>query len=369
MQTTILIPAYRPDEHLIRLAEALTGQYGLRCVIVDDGSGPEFRELFDEAAMTGSTILAHSSNHGKGAAIKTGIAWIRREYPDTAYIITADADGQHLPEDIARLAKVAMENETLSPLILGVRCFLLPQVPLRSRLGNRFSSFYFRLSTGVRCPDTQTGLRAIPRRLFALALATPGERYEFEMQFLMAAAREGALTYVPITTVYETGNKSSHFNTVRDSVRIYKTPLKYVGSSLICAAADLLVFAVLTRILGSGAGFVWAATVLARILSGCLNFMLNRSWSFSGNRASEGNAARQAVRYGILFVAIMCASALCVSMLSALPIPLVLTKAVVDTALSVISYLAQLNWVFKRPEGLPAGRRSRLLYTEKADFH
>ena len=74
-------------------------------------------------------------------------------------------------------------------------------------------------------PDTQSGYRIHSRRFVEDVLATiPGGRYETEMAILVKAAREGyRLVSEPIRTIYEEGNRSSHFNRLRDSYRIYRT--------------------------------------------------------------------------------------------------------------------------------------------------
>ena len=114
-------------------------------------------------------------------------------------------------------------------------------VPPRSSMGNRITSAFFKLCTGVACSDTQTGLRGIPSSLIPLALSTKGDRYDYEMNFLMAAVKKVPLVMIPIETVYMNGNEQSHFHPVRDSFLIYKEPLKKVGLGL--AAAGLLAVA------------------------------------------------------------------------------------------------------------------------------
>ena len=126
-------------------------------------------------------------------------------------------------------------------LVLGVRDFDREDVPPRSSMGNRITSAFFKLCTGVACSDTQTGLRGIPSSLIPLALSTKGDRYDYEMNFLMAAVKKVPLVMIPIETVYMNGNEQSHFHPVRDSFLIYKEPLKKVGLGL--AAAGLLAVA------------------------------------------------------------------------------------------------------------------------------
>ncbi len=357
MKTTILIPAYRPEEKVLALADGLKEQLqdetDSHILVVDDGSGREFAHVFERLEEKGCEVLHCAANGGKGAALKKGIDRIRTARPDTDYIITADCDGQHRPEDIAGLMREASAyTGSQAPLILGVRDFHLPDVPKRSRYGNAISSFYFLLSTGKKCPDTQTGLRAIPSALFSLAEQTEGEQYEYEMNFLSAAAREVPLRFREIRTVYEDGNRCSHFRPVADSLRIFRTPLRFAASSLLSAGADLLLFSLLVTA-GTGAGMILAATVAARLVSGGLNFLLNRRWSFKAQGADRGSAAGQGIRYFILFCGIMLCSWFFVTAFQSLPIPLTAVKALVDVDLAVASYYLQQRWVFRERKSLP----------------
>jgi len=358
MKSAILIPAYCPEQSLVKTATRLVDLGIGDLMIVDDGSGPAYHEIFEELRLCGCHVAVHEVNRGKGAAIRTGITSLLALDPDLDCIITADADGQHRPVDIVRICdEASSKNGAFAPLILGTRDFSGDQVPRRSRFGNRFSSFYFKCSTGKICPDTQTGLRAIPRRLFRLALDTPGDRYDYEMNFLMAAARETPadagpsfepLAFVPIAAVYEEKNRSSHFRPIVDSFRVYKTPLKYICASLISAAVDLTIFTILAKMGQAAASGIFLATVGARVISGIVNFSLNRRWSFSANRAVQGSAGKQGIRYFTLFISQMLASWALVTAFSFLPLSLTGVKVIVDTLLAVVSFFMQQNWVFRR---------------------
>ena len=222
----ICIPAYKPDGKLTQLIESIEN-FGLtRIVVVDDGCGHEYTPIFIKAEELGCTVVRHCVNLGKGAALRTGIEKAVSLFGREISIVTADADGQHLPQDILRVAETLEENPDC--LILGVRDFSADNVPPRSAFGNRFSSAFFKMITGIRCTDTQTGLRGIPSSLIQLAIREEGDRYDYEMNFLMDAVKETGLIMVPIQTVYEEKHKS-HFNTVRDSFLVYKRPLKKLG--------------------------------------------------------------------------------------------------------------------------------------------
>ena len=210
----ILIPAYQPDAKLLELVEALRVGFP-HVVVVDDGSiGCE--EIFAAVRGRVEVLLVHPANRGKGAALKTGLAWIRAHLPEVAGVVTADADGQHRPEDIRRVAEATAARK--GGLVLGVRMFE-GSVPFRSRWGNGWTRLLFRLLTGLSIRDTQTGLRGIPADLLERVASLSGERYEYETRML-ADARHHALPplQVPIKTVYLEGNRSSHYRPFRDTL-------------------------------------------------------------------------------------------------------------------------------------------------------
>ena len=347
MNVVVIIPTIDPDERIVSLVCQLQKRGLSRFVIVNDGSAPKCDELFAELERLGACVLHHAINLGKGAAIKTGLAAVRKLFPEATHVVTVDGDGQHLPDDVVRVCRAADGHH--DHVVIGIRDLNSRDVPARSRLGNSFSSAYFKFDTGVSCPDTQTGLRAFPLSLAQFALSIPGMRYEYEMNFLTTVVKRNIpLAMVPIATVYEDNNATSHFLAVKDSVRIYSELVRFAGSSLACSAVDLGLFALFTTLFNlETALLVTLATVIARMASGLVNFSLNRRWSFSETGSVRGDRRTQGLRYALLFFAQMLASAGLVTICSAAPLPLVAIKVVVDSTLFAISYFVQRNWVFK----------------------
>ncbi len=215
----VIIPAWQPTAALPTLVADLAARGFGPLLIVDDGSGEAFQSLFQQvAAMEGVVLLRHAANRGKGRALKSAFAYVREHLPQVAGVVTADADGQHTPADIERVARVFLGST--GDAILGVRTFG-PAVPPRSRIGNRLTRRLFALLTGASVSDTQTGLRALPCPILPELLALPGERYEYEMTVLTHLCRSGRTPReVPIATVYLDGNRGSHLHPVLDSIRI-----------------------------------------------------------------------------------------------------------------------------------------------------
>ena len=324
--SVVLIPSLEPDQHLVEVVEGCLEE-GLRdIVVIDDGSSPACRAIFDRAEALGAVVVRHSVNRGKGAALKTGLRAALERFPRLAGVVTADGDGQHLPADIRRVAETMEAGQ--HPFVLGIREFSGEDVPWRSRMGNRITAALFHLSTGVRCPDTQTGLRGIPRALFDHVLTLPGDRYEYEINMLTSVARSSySLEMIPIQTVYEDNNRASHFRPFADSIRIYQRPLKYIVTAVAGCGIDLGLFALLIPRLG-----VIAATVLARLVSGGAKAGLRRLWGLGAERRGRKGAAMAAA----LFLGGMLASALAVNALAAAPLPLLVVKLAVDALLFAV---------------------------------
>lgn len=335
-----LIPAYKPDEALIRIVRE-TRESGLRPVVVDDGSGPDFREVFAGAADEGAVVLSYEENHGKGAALKYGLSWIGRRFAGPCSVVTVDADGQHRVED----ALVLAQSAALRPLTLFLGSRTLPaDAPLRSRVGNAFARLIFRLSTGKKVLDTQTGLRAFSGEMIPRMVKIPGDRYEYEMNVLMETARGGGeICEMEIPALYEEGNPSSHFRTVADTARILKEVAKFSASSLISAGADLLLFLMFSALLSGAALGVAAANVLARLISASLNFTLNRRLVFEG----RGELGRSALSYALVAALILAGNTVVVTLLTGpLGLPLLPAKILTELLLFTVSWLLQRRFVF-----------------------
>jgi glycosyltransferase involved in cell wall biosynthesis len=271
----VVIPAYHPGAPLLELVQALSGA-GMQVIVVDDGSGPEFRDCFNQLRLApGTRILRHAVNLGKGAALKTGLNYALTHYPEAIGVVTADADGQHHPEDILRVA--AMLRSSPDALVLGMRDFKRPGIPVRSRTGNIATRFLLRLALGQNIRDTQTGLRGIPRALIPHLLRLPTSGYEFELDMLMACKHQAVpIVEQPVRTIYSGDNSSSHFRPVLDSMRIYFLLFRFSALSLSTALLDNAVFAAVFQATGS----IAHSQIAARCLAAAFNYSGARHYVF-----------------------------------------------------------------------------------------
>lgn len=336
-QNIVLIPAYEPGQALIGLLKSLS-ETGSMIVVVDDGSGEDYSIIFEEAKSV-AAVLTHSVNRGKGTALKTGLSYILERCDADAVIVTVDADGQHRVEDAMKICAVARSRP--DALVLGGRKFT-GEIPLRSRFGNTVTRIIYRLSTGLKVYDTQTGLRAFHRQLLPKMLSIPGERYEYEMNVLLEFAKTRTpILEEEIETIYLDNNSSSHFDTVRDSLRVYKEILRFSASSLAGFIVDYTMYSILILATGN----LRLSNIGARIISASVNYTLNRRFVF---RSSRGVLA-SALSYFLLAAAILAGNTLVLEYLAgSLGINKMLAKILTEILFFAISWFIQRSFIFNK---------------------
>ena len=339
---SVVLPSYKPDEKLRGIVNGLINAGFEDIIVVDDGGGEEFNHYFDEVReLPQVTVLVHEINKGKGRALKTAMEYYiaNRNGPG---VVTADGDGQHVPADIKACAEKMLESDSV---VLGVRDFSKPDVPPRSKMGNRITSFMFLTACSLKISDTQTGLRAIPAKYLPVFVETKGERYEYETNMLLDFGKNNIpFSEVEIQTVYIDENATSHFDPIRDSIRIYKQILKYIVSSVSSFLIDIGLFFVLKLLFSS----ITLCTVIARIASSVFNYTFNKKLVFG----SKGSTAKSLIKYYALCIPQMLVSAALVTLMSSVMSAnaawlVTLIKLFIDTVLFICSYIIQKKWVFK----------------------
>lgn len=223
MKTAVLLPVYNPDEKFLRLVKELHKR-GFKVVAVNDGSREECGEFFKRAAAY-ADVIGYQVNKGKGFALKRGFEYIGNNLSDEVdFVVTADSDGQHAIEDIERVAKLTRKTDGI---VLGMRD-LSEKIPIKSRIGNDMSKIVYTIVTGVYLRDNQSGLRGFPTRLCMWLQDIPGNKYEYELNVLVTAHKEGLkVTGIDIKTIYENNNKNTHFRPIKDTVRIQRSLWSY----------------------------------------------------------------------------------------------------------------------------------------------
>lgn len=351
----IIIPSYEPDDRLDDLLQVLAMEKLGPVIVVNDGSDERYRNHFDKAREIieplGGAVIEHDMNYGKGKALRTAFSYCLEKYPDMLGVVTADSDGQHTPACIEKVMNALREHQ--NSLVLGVRNFDAEGVPSKSRMGNKLTVKVFKFFTGLSISDTQTGLRGIPTQFVRELMPVKGDRFEFETQMLIETKDRYDIEEVEIETVYDSKeNHTTHFNPLKDSIRIYKIFghmfLKFLVSSLSSCLLDLGLFALFCGINKGylhGLSYVFIATVEARVISATYNFLINYVFVFK----SEENKLKALMKYASLAVVQMVLSAMLTTMLTYVlgEYLEVVWKAIVDVLLFFVSYYIQHEFVYR----------------------
>ena len=349
---TILIPAYQPDGNMIDLIKELKNACDYSIVVVDDGSDPACDPVFTEAEALGCVLLRHESNRGKGAALKTGIAYLL-DGREMEGAVTADCDGQHSVTDIWSIEPPILDYP--DKIILGIREFA-GKMPLRSLMGNTLTRAAYRIASGQNIRDTQTGLRGMSATMFQWLVDLKGDRYDYEMNMLLEANQAGYSFYqLPIDTIYINRNAGSHFQTFRDSVKVYKPILTYCFSGIASGVIDFIMLMVIHQVIEwvypawSGHQLQMLISVVgARIVSSLCNFLINRSIVFGGNKRKR-KTSHEVARYYTLVAGMIVVNYFLMELLTnMIGIPLAVSKILTEALLVFISFYIQKHWVFKR---------------------
>ena len=340
----VVIPTLDPNEKIMSdFLDKLKKMFS-NILVVNDGSKKKYDKFFSKLEKDGIVVLKHYKNYGKGRALKYALNHILNEYPDCKAIVTADSDGQHSPEDILKVANKTKANP--KAYVLGCRDFKQSNVPFKSRYGNVITRNIFKIFIGLKITDTQTGLRGMSPEVAAKFLDTVGERFEYETNTLIEC-KESDIPIVEetIETIYINDNSESHFNPIKDSIRIYKLFIKYIVSAVSSFVLDILLFAIFMKVLPKSVSYrIITATVIARIISSLYNYLINSKMVFKKSEKSS------IVKYFILVIIQMFASGFIVDALSkhVFSFNPTIIKVIVDSVIFVVNFFVQREWVFKK---------------------
>ena len=229
LRCCVLIPTYNNSATLKRVLGGVQ-DYTSNIIVINDGSTDKTSAILEEFEHL--DVISLSMNKGKGNALKTGFDKAATLGYD--YAISMDSDGQHFPDDLPVFID-ALEARTPSDpelLVIGSRQMDDPSVPQKSSFGNRCSSFWFWVETGVKLQDTQCGYRLYPlRSINELELYT--SRFELEIEVIVKAAWEGVeVKNLPVKVLYDLNERVTHFKPFQDVARITLLNIWFVGVAL-----------------------------------------------------------------------------------------------------------------------------------------
>lgn len=359
MKVSVIIPSLDPDDKLVTVVDSLIAKGFDDIILVNDGSSSKHMWPFEKVAQYSQcTILTHEVNKGKGRGLKTAFEYCLANRPDIDGVVTVDGDNQHQADDIYNCCEAMIRD---NKVVLGVRDFSGPDVPPKSKFGNNMTSFVFKHLCRLDISDTQTGLRAIPRKYLQTFIDVAGERFEYETNMLLEFKRSSIpFEEVTIATVYIEENASTHFNPVKDSIKIYKVIFKYMlGTTGVKYAIIAVLSWIIDNALFNIFSFIFektlklgvrifVCTAVARVLSSIFNYFMNRNVAFKSTKSHRTTA----VRYYTLWLVQMMISFLLVELVTEwLTLGLVLSgvsKIIIDLGLFLVSYQIQKRWVFRK---------------------
>lgn len=331
----VLIPSYEPREILIDIVKKVK-QVGFDVVVVDDGSGDKYSNIFFNLIKY-AYVISYPENKGKGHALKEGLKYIKKTYRGEFTVVTMDSDGQHSLSDVINVCADAEIYP--GSLVLGSRK-QGKSSPIRSRFGNCITRNIYRIVAGLNVYDTQTGLRAFDKSLLPFLVDVQGERFEYEMNVLLEAARRKIpIREITIKTIYIDGNSGSHFDKIKDSYRIYKEIIKFSLSSLAGFITDYIIYS-LIMLIGNN---IVLSNIIARMVSATVNYSINYKLVFK----NKGNVLNSAVRYFILALCILAGNTLVLKYITGhLLINPFAAKIITEIVFFIGSFLAQRTFVF-----------------------
>lgn len=345
-----VIPAFKPDGKLNNTVSELLALDGFSVVVIDDGSGEEYRELFsrlDERAV----VLTHETSLGSGAALKTAFRFIETgDMPDPdGGVVTIDLNGGYTAEDVISVTEKWRENR--NALVLGGIRF--SSVPPARRFGEGVIRTVFAVSTGVRVRDIYSGLKAFSVSSIEKMLGIAGDGKEYGINQLLYLSKvhtpiiETGLSEIPFD------KNSPHRTTFSDAWRICKTVFSFLGSSVISWVVDytlLLGLNALFKLHIERTGELFTikdpdpklpAVVIARIVSSTVNYFLNRRVVFkSGNRLSM-------LLYFVTVAVLLAFNYLLLDLMTRAGIPLWIAQIMAQIIIYPMSFFLQRKFVFR----------------------
>jgi len=212
----------------------------------------------------------------------------------------------------------------------------------RNKFGNKTTRNVLKLFVGINVTDTQTGLRGLSKEVMMKFMTTQGDRFEYETnQLIDTISKDVPIKEIESETIYVNGNTESHFNPIKDSIAIYKLFIKYIFASLSSFAIDILLFALLEKLI-PGALSILIATIIARIISSVYNYLVNANMVFKNKNKTSF------IKYVILCVIQMFVSGISTTLFAKVfkNSSIVVIKLVVDAIIFIANFIIQREFIF-----------------------
>jgi glycosyltransferase involved in cell wall biosynthesis len=212
LKCCVLIPTYNNERTVAKVIGNVL-EYTDDLVVINDGSTDSTPQIL--SSISGIQLVMFEKNRGKGIALREGFKYAAAKGYE--YAITLDSDGQHFAHDIPTLINRLAKEQNI--LIIGARNMDQASVPGKSSFGNKFSSFWYWVITGIKLPDTQSGFRLYPIGKYRNMKFFTG-KFEFEIEVMVRSAWAGINVTSEPVSVYYGSDRVSHFRPGPDVFRI-----------------------------------------------------------------------------------------------------------------------------------------------------
>ena len=244
LKSFIIIPCYNPTKKLVAVITKIQKRFKGIIILIDDGNFIKNKKyIYSIYKRKNLKIISHKSNMGKGAAIKSALKYILKNYKNFEGCVVVDADGQHHQNDIFNILKYLKKFQYKKNLfIMGCRK-INKNLPFKSYIGNKISIIIYNYLLNFKFYDTQTGLRAYNKKFVIESLNIKQNRFDFETQQLITAREKNyEIIQIPIKTIYFKNNKNTSFNPFLDSWKIYLLIFKQFLSTFLISIFDFIIF-------------------------------------------------------------------------------------------------------------------------------
>lgn len=205
-EVTVIIPAYNEVQIVgdtIRQIKDLYPEFEV--LVVDDGSSDG---TMQEALDAGANVWPHPYNIGNGAAVKTGLRCAQGEW-----ILMMDADGQHRPEDIAKL----LEHKDRYDMVVGARSSG-SETAFHRDVANKIYNWFASYVTKFEVKDLTSGFRLVKSEVARQYIYLLPNTFSYPSTLTMAYLRSGrSVKYASIQTLARKGK--SKIKLMSDGIR------------------------------------------------------------------------------------------------------------------------------------------------------
>ena len=221
MNIAIGIPAYNEEKNIAVIITKLK-KITDKIIVCDDGSSDFTAKISEEL---GAIVIKHEKNLGYGAAIRS--IFLKAKESECDVLVTFDADGQHKIEDINKVVKPIVDDE--SDIVIGSRFLNESEkdVPNYRKVGIKIITKITNASIKKQLTDSQSGFRAYSKKVLSeLNPSELGMGISTEI-LIKASSRKFRISEVPITISYD-GDTSTH-NPISHGSSVIISTIKYTS--------------------------------------------------------------------------------------------------------------------------------------------